>query len=123
LSAWSPPFGEADCVEIDPHPIKAERNLNPNVDLTGRSIPSHAPRRIISTDPLQEYYETKSGTGLRNLCPGFSFKTILVSHNYRKVLIESASIFIVYFISSNMSVEVALCIHSPHVAKYKPVAH
>ena len=81
LSALSPPFGEADCVEIDLQPVRAERNLNPNVDLTGRSIPSHAPRRIISIDPLQRYYETKSGTGPRNFGPGFSFETILVSHN------------------------------------------
>jgi len=70
-------------VEIDPHPIKAERNLNPNVDFIGRSIPSHAPRRIISTDPLQEYYETKSGAKCRTFGPGFSFETILVSHNLR----------------------------------------
>jgi len=81
LSAWSPPFGEAELVEIDPHPIKAERNLNPNVDFTGRSIPSHAPRRIVSTDPLQEYYETKSGIECRTFGPGFSFGTILLSHN------------------------------------------
>lgn len=81
LSAWSPPFGEADFVEIDLQPVRAERNLNPNVDFTGRSIPSHAPRRIISTDPLQRYYETKSGTRLGNFRPGFSFGTILLSHN------------------------------------------
>src|SRR6056297_3024075 len=83
LSALSPPFGEADCVEIDLQPVRAERDLNPNVDLTSRSIPSHAPRRIISTDPLQEYYETKSGTECRSFRPGFSFEIVLVSHDYR----------------------------------------
>lgn len=61
LSAWSPPFGEADSVEIDSQPVKAERNLNPNVDFTGRSIPSHAPRRIIPTDPLRDTTKRNPG--------------------------------------------------------------
>ena len=92
LSAWSPPFGEADFVEIDLQPVRAERNLNPNVDFTGRSIPSHAPRRIISIDPLQRHYETKSGTEIRAFDPGFSFGTILVSHDYRVVLMGLTSV-------------------------------
>jgi len=73
-------------VKIDLQPVRAERDINPNADCTGRSIPSHAPRRIISTDPLQEYYETKSGTKFRLLGPGFSFEIVLVSHDYRVIL-------------------------------------
>jgi len=92
-------------VEIDLQPVRAERNLNPTVDLTGRSIPSHAPHRIISTDPLQRYYETKSGTRHGNLVPGFSFGTILVSHNYRIVLMGLASVSTVGSAFFNMSVE------------------
>ena len=83
MKSCSPPFGEADCVEKDRRPVWAEKDFNPNTDRTGRSISSHAPRRIISTDPLQEYYETKSGTKCRTLGPGFSFEIILVSHDYR----------------------------------------
>ena len=123
LSAWSPPFGEADCVEIDRQPVRAERNLNPNVDFTGRSIPSHAPRRIISTDPLQEYYETKSGTGCRSFRPGFSFGIILVSHDYRVVLMGLMSVSATGLVSFDISVGVALCFLSPYVARDIAVAH
>jgi len=107
-SAWSPPFGEADFVELDRQPVRAERNLNPNADLTSRSIPSHAPRRIISTDPLQRYYETKSGTRHGNLVPGFSFGTILLSHNYRIVLMELALVSVECLVSFDISVVVTM---------------
>jgi len=58
-------------VEIDLQPVRAERNLNPNVDLTGRSIPSHAPRRIISTDPLRDTTKRNPGSSVGTLAPDF----------------------------------------------------
>ena len=111
LSALSPPFGEADFVEIDLQPVRAERDFNPNVDRTGRSIPSHAPRRIISTDPLQRYYETKSGTRHGNLVPGFSFGTILVSHDYQVALTGLASVFAV---GSVFDIHIEFILSFPH---------
>ena len=89
MRSCSPPFGEADCVEIDRRLVWAEKDFNPNIDRTSRSISSHAPRRIISTDPLQEHYETRSGTKCRTFGPGFSFEIILVSHNYRVPVVLS----------------------------------
>ena len=82
-------------MERDRRPVWAEKDFNPTIDRTSRSISSHAPRRIISTDPLQEYYETKSGAKCRTLEPGFSFEIILVSHNYRVAVVLLASIFTV----------------------------
>ena len=95
MRSCSPPFGEADCVERDRRPVWAEKDFNQTIDRTGRSILSHAPRRIISTDPLQEHYETRSGTKCRILRPGFSFEIILVSHNYRVAVVLSRLVAIV----------------------------
>ena len=95
MKSCSPPFGEADCVERDRRPVWAEKDFNQTIDRTGRSIPSHAPRRIISTDPLQEHYETRSGTKCRTFGPGFSFEIILVSYDYPVVVVLSRLVSIV----------------------------
>ena len=81
LCTCRPPFSEAKSVDIGR--VATVRHIMRRVQQNGRSISSHAPRRIISTDPLQENYETKSGTEFRAFAPGFSFGTILVSHDYR----------------------------------------